>query len=276
MTGTQAGPGLAELRVGCVRGKSTALATRSRSPLGLLVPRREGRSVWAYLSSLGGGMVAGDVVRIAIDLDAGARCFFGTQSSSKIYRNPSQRPCAQLLEAKIGADALLALLPDPVQCFAGAQYEQRQKFVMEGGANLILADSLSAGRRARGEQWQFRSYSSRNEIYRDGRPLLIDAMELSNDPAAASRRFRVGQFGCLATVVLLGPLLKPHARAALEAIGGEPVSRGAETVVAASPLHEGAILRIGSPSAEQAARAMQRWLGFLPALLHDDPLARKW
>lgn len=276
MRAAEAEPGSAELHVGQVRGESAALRTRSRSPLCLLVPRRRGDSVWAYASSLGGGMVAGDRTTIDIQIDEGARCFFSTQSSSKIYRNPLGRTCGQDLRARIGPKALLALAPDPIQCFAESLYEQRQVFQMEAGASLVLVDWLSAGRISRGEEWKFRRYASRNEVVRENRTILMDAIELDFESNPLTRRFQVGRFGCLGMVVLLGPLIEPFAPKILAAVAADPPLRGASLVVAASPLQEGAIIRFGGASVEQAGHALARWLGFIKELLKDDPLARKW
>ncbi len=110
--------GEAQLHIGSVAGRSAVICSRARNPLRLLTPRARGESVWAYTSSLGGGMVAGDRTRLEVTVDAGARCFVGTQASTKIYRNPAQLPCSHDLVARVGEEALLILAPDPVQCFA--------------------------------------------------------------------------------------------------------------------------------------------------------------
>ena len=47
-------------------GAATVLrAAYAESPLRLLTPRNHGRSAWAYLSTLGGGFVDGDRVRLS-------------------------------------------------------------------------------------------------------------------------------------------------------------------------------------------------------------------
>jgi hypothetical protein len=61
----------------------------------------------------------------------------------------------------------------------------------------------------------------------------------------------------------------------LTGIGAEPLTRQAPLVYSASPLHDGALLRIASERVEDVTRAVHRHLGFLRALLGDDPLARK-
>lgn len=268
--------GEARLHIGHVAGRSAVVSSQARSPLRLLTPRARGESVWAYTSSFGGGMVAGDCTRLDVTVDAAARCFLSTQASTKIYRNPASLPCSHETHATIHDDALLILAPDPVQCFADSSYEQRQHFTLAETANLLLVDWFSAGRTARGERWSFRSYLSRNEILRDDKRLLIDALRLDRADGPLESKYRGGVFNCFATVVLLGPKLADHARAILDWCSAQPITPGASLVFAASPLHEGAILRFAGASVEEVGRGIHERFSFVGELLDDDPWKRKW
>jgi urease accessory protein len=268
--------GHAALTVSLVHGLSAATSAWARTPLKLLTPRARGESVWAYTSSFGGGMVAGDCTRLDVTVDAGARCFLGTQASTKIYRNPARLPCSHRTTALVKGDALLIFAPDPVQCFAASSYEQRQQFTLMPTANLVLVDWMTAGRTARGERWNFQRYVSRNEIVRDGKTLLLDALCLDANDGALDAKFRGGRFNCLATVALVGPLLSGHARALLDWCAAQPIEPQSGLVFAASPLHEGALLRFAGKSVEEVGRAIHARLGFVSGLLKDDPWQRKW
>ncbi|HWN94064.1 MAG TPA: urease accessory protein UreD [Methylomirabilota bacterium] len=268
--------GEALLHVAKVAGNSTVVSAQARNPFRLLTPRARGETVWAYTSSFGGGMVAGDCTRLDVSVDAGARCFLSTQASTKIYRNPENLPCSHELLAKVGDDALLVLVPDPVQCFAESSYEQRQRFTLAPTANLLLVDWMSAGRAARGERWSFRRYVSRNEVERAGRKLLVDALLLDSSDGALDSRFRGGRFNGLATVALFGPKLAGHAQAILDWCSAQPISPKASLVFAASPLQEGALLRFAGTSVEEVGRAIHERLGFVRELLSDNPWERKW
>ena len=276
MLPTKSASGEARLHVASVAGRSVVVGSWARSPLHLLTPRSRGDSVWAYTSSFGGGMVAGDRTRLEVTVDAGARCFLSTQASTKVYRNPSDLPCSHDLVAKIGDDALLVLAPDPVQCFAESSYEQCQHFTLAPAANLLFVDWMSAGRTARGERWSFRRYSSRNKVERAGTKLLLDATRLDGRDGALDSRFRGGGFNCLATVALLGPRLAMHAKEILGWCGAQPIAPKAGLVFAASPLHEGALLRFAGTSVEEVGRAIHERLGFVRELLNDNPWERKW
>lgn len=268
--------GSAALGVSIVHGLSTATTSWARTPLKLLTPRARGESVWAYTSSFGGGMVAGDRTRLEVSIDAGARCFLGTQASTKIYRNPGRLPCSHELTAKIADDALLILGADPVQCFAESVYEQRQHFDLSDSANLLLVDWMSAGRSARGEVWQFHRYLSRNEVQRGGKMVLVDGLLLDATDGVLADKYRGGRFQCLATVALFGPRLSEHVKGILDWCGAQPIQPNAPVMFAASPCREGAVVRFAGVSVEQVGLAIRERLGFVRELLDDDPWSRKW
>ncbi len=272
---TKCKEGFASLHVGKVHGASAVLVSRSRSPLSILTPRPRGPSVWAYTSNLGGGMVAGDTSEIDLRLDSGARCFLGTQSSSKIYRNPLSQACEHRLKATVAPDATLVFAPDAVQCFADAVYHQHQSFHLAADANLILVDWISAGRLARGERWTFKHYRSRNEVFVDKRPVVIDAIDLDTRTGPL-RSFQTGRFNCIALVLVLGPALEQHSRAILDRISALPVEPRPGTLCSGGPIGNGAIIRFHGPSIEQVGLAIYHELNFIKELLEDDPWSRKW
>src|SRR5260370_29621247 len=89
MSCSRAGAGHLEIKL--VSGQSAVTSVQARSPLKFLIPRPRGDSVWAYMSSFGGGLVAGDETHVSVSLGAQSRCFLTTQASTKVYRNPKGR-----------------------------------------------------------------------------------------------------------------------------------------------------------------------------------------
>jgi len=268
--------GRGRLRVVVANGRSTAVSVQATSPLKVLVPRSSGDSVWAYLSSFGGGLVAGDETDIDVDIGPGARCFLGTQASTKVYRNPLGLPCGHRLRAVIGEGAVLVLAPDPVQAFAGSSYRQRQEFRLAAGAGLVLVDGSTSGRAARGERWGFDRYQGRNDISLGRAPLPADSVLLDPADGPLDSPHRAGRFNGFALVALVGePLAEASARMLAE-VAARPVQRRAPLVVAASPIRGGALLRIAGESVEEVGREVRRHLGCLSGLLGEDPLARRW
>jgi urease accessory protein len=268
--------GSAELVISAKNGRSAVTRAFAKSPLALLTPRAAGASVWACTSNYGGGMLGGDETSLDLKLDQGACCFLSTQASTKIYRNPRGLPCAHTFSARLDEEATLIAAPDPVQCFADAAFDQRQYFALLNSSNLVLVDWISAGRTARGERWAFKKFQSKIEIERGGKSVLFDNLLL--DPALLDfrSRFGMGRFNCLATIVLLGPRVESSAKQILSAMAEEPVKSNASLVMSASPLAEGAIIRMAGESVEEMARAIASHLSFVKTLLQDDPWLRKW
>jgi urease accessory protein len=267
-------PGEGRLEVELVDGQSAVVGCAARSPLQLLAPCPRGRAAWVVAASHGGGLVGGDAVELAIRVGAGAAACLGTQAETKVYRPAGLAGARQRLSASLGEGALLALLPDPVSPYAGARYDQVQRFDLAAGASLALLDAVTAGRAARGERWAFARYCSRNEVRAGGRLLLADAIRLGADEGPPLPD-RLEGLELLATVLLLGPALATAARALLAAVATLPASPGAAVLAVASPVGDGALLRLGARSVEEGMAAVRRHLAFLAGPLDGDPLLRR-
>ena len=266
--------GMAHLEIDLVAGQSAVTSAWAVSPLKLLTPRSRGPSVWAYLSSFGGGMVAGDQNSVSIRVGAAARTFVSTQSSTKIYRSLSSQPCTVDLQATVARDGILAVVPDAVQCFAGSIYEQRQEFHLEPDASLVLVDWVCSGRPARGERWAFSKFQSRTHVFLNGERVLLESLLL--DPSATDVSAMMGRYNCLALVLVLGTHVNAYANDLLATVASEPVARRASLVVSASPIRHGALVRNAGESMEAVGAEIQRRLAFLKLVLLDDPWSRKW
>jgi urease accessory protein len=233
----------------------------------LRIPRNHGDAVWAFVSSLGGGLVDGDDVSLRVDVGAGAKALLTTQASTKVYRSPSG--CRQRLTATVGDGGLLVLLPDPVACFAGARLDQTIDVALGDGATLIMLDAVTCGRAASGERWELAAYRSVVTVTRAGAVIARDAIEL--DAAHAAIEPRMGRFEALATLIAIGP------RGDVLGVPEAP-ARGAPTLAARSPLTvpDGALVRVAAETVEQLHGAVRGLLAGLPGVLGDDPFARKW
>src|SRR3989442_2941008 len=102
--------------------RSVVRSAFATSPLRLLTPSNHGHAAWAYTSTLGGGLVDGDEIRLDVRVGRDAAAVLATQGQNRVYR--SARGCRSELAAEVEEGALLALLPDPTVCFAGARYAQ--------------------------------------------------------------------------------------------------------------------------------------------------------
>ena len=259
---------LSFLRAGARTVIETAFA---ESPLRLLTPKNHGRAAWTYTSTLGGGMVDGDAIRLRVHVREGAAAVLASQGQNRIYR--SARGCRSELAVDVADGAFFALLPDATVCFAGAAYEQKTELRLERAGAAILVDVLSCGRAARGERWAFRRYSGELSLRLGDR--LVAAERLLLDPAHGALGERLGRFDSLCTIVLAGEALLEQRAAIARRIEAMPLRPRAARIEQSNDLGGALLLRIAATSVEDATRAVRDHLHFLPELLGDDPWARR-
>ena len=254
-------------------GSATAIrAAYAESPLRLLTPRNHGAGAWAYTSTLGGGLVDGDRVRLEVELGPGALAFVSTQGPTRVYRSPGG--CESEVHARVGAGAALVLAPDPFSCFAGARYRQRTEIDLGAGASVASCDVLTAGRSARGERWAFSRCLISLGVRRGGEALVEEALLL--DPAHGALAERLGRFDALGTLLVAGPLFAGLRERIRQRIDGAPLASAARLLAAASPVGGDALVaRFAAESVEELLRSLREHLAELPAVLGDDPWARK-
>ncbi|KAG6357119.1 hypothetical protein INS49_014996 [Diaporthe citri] len=206
-------------------------------PLKLISPPRnhqQDKSVLVFLLSYGGGLVGGDTVNLAVQVQRDARLSIVTQGHTKIFKSATPDIVTrQTLNVAVEDGAALCLLPDPVQPFAESVYEQTQIFRLRApGASLFLLDWVTQGRSARGEDWDLVKWIGRNEVWwssgaaatttttsttapqssSSGRLLVRDAVKLdgraSLSAAAGGLRSTMHGLGIFGTLILRGPLTR--------------------------------------------------------------------
>ncbi|XP_078168221.1 urease accessory protein D-like [Carex rostrata] len=195
-----------------VRGRSTITRCFFRYPLKLILPKKVGASqvdaVWIYALSYGGGIVSGDKISCKISIGDQCTASVTTQASTKVYKSVGSKFSEQILEARIGEEAFMALIPDPVTCFSTARYDQKQNFRIVSSSNLVVVDWITSGRYQSGEQWEFTSYKSTNCVYLDNdRPIFIDSVLLEQS-LICSIAERMHDYQVIAMIIILGPKLK--------------------------------------------------------------------
>ena len=176
------------------------------------------KSVLVFLLTYGGGLVGGDQVHLTIDVKPDGKLSIVTQGHTKIFKSPARDIITrQRLHVTLQDNAALCLLPDPVQPFEGSVYQQSQTFTLANNASLCLLDWVSAGRTARGEDWDLSAWSGRNEVWAVAEPggkprlLLRDNLILAGDRADFKKkglREKMQHMGIFGTLVLRGPLVE--------------------------------------------------------------------
>ncbi|XP_057433301.1 urease accessory protein D-like [Lotus japonicus] len=192
-----------------VGGRSSVTSCISRYPLKFIIPKKVGSSktdaVWVYALNFGGGIVSGDNISCKFSVGDGCTMVLTTQGSTKVYKSVGSKCSHQILEATVGRNALLAIIPDPVTCFSTARYYQKQVFTVSSDSNLVIVDWITSGRHESGEKWDFDLYKSTNNIFLDdGQPLFLDTMLLEKEKIGCIKD-HMQDYQVIAMIVLLGP-----------------------------------------------------------------------
>lgn len=211
-------PGEGRLDVQLLPHNVSALSTMTfQYPLKLISPSPSAhqKSVLVFLLTYGGGLVGGDQVHLKVDVKPKSKLSIVTQGHTKIFKSPTRHVVTrQRLDITVHDGAAVCLLPDPVQPFEDSVYEQSQKFYVAETGSLCLLDWVSAGRTARGEDWDLRYWSGRNEIWstsgsnRKPRLLLRDNVILEREALDGSIRDLKGKMngmGIFGTLIFRGP-----------------------------------------------------------------------
>jgi urease accessory protein len=274
-TCTSSRPGAGFVELVEVVGRTAVVRCRANSPLRLLTPQNDSPAARIIVGSYGGGLVGGDAIDLTVDAGAGTRCLLSTQASTKIYRSAGAG-CSQHLKVSAKDEAIIVSLPDPVVCFAGSRFSQRQQFTLAASASLIMLDWFTSGRAARGERWEMHHYASQTEVNVGGECVYRDSLELDPSDGEIGGAMRMGRINCLATVVLVGPVIADRAAAMVDHVRRQSIAASDTLLFGASQLAGAAVLRIAGKSSEAVGACLREKLAFITDLLDMDPWQRKW
>jgi urease accessory protein len=169
------------LRLRFARSGATTILAKSRFslPLQALTPLTlaDGASYLMMLNPTG-GVLGGDHLATDIVQEAGTHVCLTTPSATRIYRT-AEKPA--ILETVIHLDegATLEYFPDHIIPHAGSVLRQSLRLEMDRGSRAILFDSLSSGRVAHGERWNFSEIDSRTEVLAYGKPTYINRTKIA-------------------------------------------------------------------------------------------------
>jgi len=193
-----------ELEVAQVQGRSRLITCRNLQPLKILNPAAAGGVCHAVLSSYGGGMVAGDTIRLRIKGGANTRLFVSSQSNTKIFKSIDGQVAEQHLAGELADGALAVVFPDPVVPQAGSRYRQVQQWQLAANSLLLVADWLHSGRMDIGEKFEFHSFFSELHVRRQGRLVLLDRFAFNPQEHMAPAPTNFGAYQTVLSLYLIG------------------------------------------------------------------------
>jgi urease accessory protein len=254
---------LARLELGfAARAGRTVLAHRRHQ--GPLVVQRpfypEGGVCHLYLLHPPGGIVGGDRLDLTLACEAGAHALITTPGAGKFYR--SAGPLAvQRQHLRVAAGAALEWLPQEQIVFAGAAVDSLIRIELETGAGFIGWEISCLGRPASGETFSHGALRQRFELWRAGKPLLLERSRIDGGSDWLACRWGAGGQPVLGTLAAVGAGAQ-HVELARAAVAD------AANEVALTRLDEVLIARYLGPSAERARALLTRiWVALRPPLL---------
>jgi urease accessory protein len=194
------------LTVARVRGQSRLVASRSLQPLKIINPAAPaGPACHAVLASYGGGLLAGDSIRLRVRCEAGSRLLLSTQANTRIFKSIDGRHAEQLTEGHLADHALAVVLPDPLVPQAASRYHQAQHWHLAESATLLLADWTHAGRTDLGEKFEFATFGTELRVSVAGRLALLDRFALRPAEHMATSQATFGPYHSALSLYLVGP-----------------------------------------------------------------------
>ena len=194
------------LTVAQVRGRSRLVASRSVQPLKIINPAAPaGPACHAVLASYGGGLLAGDCLRLRVRCEADTRLLLTTQANTRIYKSIDGHRAEQHTEGYLAENALAVVLPDPLVPQAASRYHQTQHWHLAESATLLLADWYHAGRTDAGESFAFTDFATELRVTVAGRLTLLDRLALQPAEHLATSQATFGPYQSALALYLVGP-----------------------------------------------------------------------
>lgn len=228
-------------------GDSSALdRLRMSGSLRCLFPRRNGNGVEAVLINTAGGITGGDCFEIAAEAAQGTTLTLTTQAAERAYRAQPGETGKLTTTLSVGRKARLHWVPQETILFNGSGLNRKLQVDLALDAELLLAEPLIFGRAAMGELLRDVRFRDCIDIRREGRPLFLDQIALTNDIAAHLVRPHVANgAGAMVLIVYIAAdagVLLERLRSLLPESGGASLI-GADVLVARYLASDGYALR---------------------------------
>jgi len=184
-----------------------------------------------YLLHPPGGLAAGDVLELDVDVAPGAAALLTTPAATKFYRSDGA-PSVQRQTLRVGSGASLEWLPLDTILFGGSRAVIETAVELEPGARFIGWEQLSLGRPLSGDRYATGTLEQHTWIGVDREPQLIESLRYGAGERLLTAACGLDSFG------VCGALYAYPARDLL-------LARVRERIGAATPSHQ-TTLRCGA------------------------------
>lgn len=148
-----------------------------------------------HLHNTSGGILGGDTLQYTVHIAKDAYAQLTTTSATRIYRSrPNQSPAQQRQTITVEENGLLEYLPDPLIPFAGADYQQHTTINLAAGAGLFYWETVTPGRVASDELFQYHQLRINCDITAQGRPILSEHIALKPQQRSLTTPAQLGNY----------------------------------------------------------------------------------
>lgn len=140
----------------------------------------------AVLINTAGGLTGGDKLDWNISLDADASAVFTTQACEKSYQSSSDTAHVST-QITVGENATCHWLPQETILYEGSALNRTFDVQLAKTSKLIALESVMLGRDAMGEVLKHCAFKDRWRIYRDGKIVFADNINLEGDIEALEK-----------------------------------------------------------------------------------------
>lgn len=157
------------------QGRTILCQNRHHGPLMVqrpFYPQGE-RGCHLYILHPPGGVVAGDMLRVSVTLEAEARALLTTPAAGKVYRSHGPRSLVEQALA-VAPGALLEWLPLETIVYDQARAHLRTCVDLAPGAAFLGWEITCLGLPAAGQAFRAGQVRQDLEVWQEGRPLLLE------------------------------------------------------------------------------------------------------
>jgi urease accessory protein len=174
--------GLAWIELANVSGKTSISKLRTRAPLlvqkALYPDSRLPGMAHVYLMSSSGGILHGDRFEIDIIAGSGTSSRITTQAATKVYKM-DKGYAAQTVSITAQDESYFEFLPYQIIPFKSSRFLQQVDLKIAQNSTVVYSETLSAGRTAAGESFDFDQVFLKMRVHDSGGKLLFaDAAKL--------------------------------------------------------------------------------------------------
>ena len=160
-----------------------------------------------YIMSSAGGILQGDNLEIKIVSRKNTDAYITTQAATQIYKAENQG-ATQHIDVSLEKNSYLEYLPKQIIPHKSARFFQEVNFTLDPNSTLLYSETISAGRIAHGEKFDFESLIFRLNAYDTNNKILFSEA-LNIEPQNQKEKFQVlfGNKNIYSTIYIISQII---------------------------------------------------------------------